>query len=219
MAYPDQIDSGSCPDSHPHRLATLFHEWIYQTHALPNGGANDGNKHLVIANGDMLGASFHADFINGWNVNVLQDALTKCEPSADPSNKDLQFLDARLGLCPVFPPYIAVPMPTNSTVPTVSNCSASALVKKDGHVLGQNLAYLPGCNPIRNGPFKQTAKDIAACSTSAAYVVGNGTSSATTANAANASDTPAKTTNNRRAGHDGITKKYHRKSHGSILSD
>ena len=167
MAYPSGIDNGDCPDTHPIRLATLFNEWVYSTGSMPNGGNNPDNSHLVLSNGDMYGTSFHADFVNGWMVDVLQQALEQCEYSNHPNDKDLKFLDARIGLCPPLVPYIASQLKAPDSTPGVGNCTVAPVVKDTEDVTGSDLKYLPGCNPIRFGPLKQTADDLKGCSAAA----------------------------------------------------
>lgn len=171
MAYPSGVDNGDCPATHPVRLATLFNEWVYSTGSMPNGGSNPDNSHLVLSNGDMYGTSFHADFINGWMVDVLQQALEQCEFRNHPNNKDLEFLDARIGLCPPLVPYIANQLKASDSTPGVGNCTVAPVVKDKEDVTGSKLEYLPGCNPIRFGPLKQTADSLKKC-TAAATVSG-----------------------------------------------
>ena len=83
----------------------------------------------MLANGDPTGYSYHADFMNGWNQDVLDDAVANCLYTDDggvvdacsalvPSN-DVNF--ARI--CPQAPDVVDEPVRGNLTV-------------------------LPGCNPI-----------------------------------------------------------------------
>ncbi|KAI8933058.1 hypothetical protein NX059_009704 [Plenodomus lindquistii] len=73
MAYPSSIDGGVCPDDYPVRLPTLFYETIWNTYAF-KGKAGQ----FVWSNGDPTGYGYHADFINGWDISVLQDAVDTC---------------------------------------------------------------------------------------------------------------------------------------------
>jgi hypothetical protein len=52
MAFPDLVQDGNCPDSHPTRIITLFYETIWNTAAFDGV---DGT--FVLANGDPTGKS------------------------------------------------------------------------------------------------------------------------------------------------------------------
>jgi hypothetical protein len=53
MAYPDGIDNGSCPPSHPIHLISIFYEIWFSV--APFNQLNDGGRFLL-ANGDPTGA-------------------------------------------------------------------------------------------------------------------------------------------------------------------
>ncbi|EZF78275.1 hypothetical protein H105_00669 [Trichophyton soudanense CBS 452.61] len=73
VAYPSEINGGDCPEGFGTRLPTLFYETIWVTK--PFAGM-DGK--FVISNGDPTGAGYHADFIEGWDDGVLQEAVDTC---------------------------------------------------------------------------------------------------------------------------------------------
>lgn len=73
MAYPDLVDDGKCPDGFPKRLVTLMYETIWNTYAFKGV---DGE--FVWANGDPTGYGYHADFIHGWEDDVLERAVKEC---------------------------------------------------------------------------------------------------------------------------------------------
>lgn len=73
VAYPSEINGGICPEGFDTRLPTLFFETIWVTK--PFAGM-DGK--FVISNGDPTGAGYHADFIDGWDDGVLQEAVDTC---------------------------------------------------------------------------------------------------------------------------------------------
>ncbi|KAM5474847.1 hypothetical protein MferCBS49748_000254 [Microsporum ferrugineum] len=73
VAYPSEINGGDCPEGFGTRLPTLFYETIWVTK--PFAGM-DGK--FVISNGDPTGAGYHADFIDGWDDGVLQEAVNTC---------------------------------------------------------------------------------------------------------------------------------------------
>ncbi|KAF2021131.1 hypothetical protein BU24DRAFT_15431 [Aaosphaeria arxii CBS 175.79] len=87
VAYPDLVNAGKCPSSHPVQLPILLYETIWETKAL------DGKKgQFTFANGDPTGFGYHADFMMGWKDDqFLKDAVAKC------TNKS-----GRIEDCPVF---------------------------------------------------------------------------------------------------------------------
>ncbi|KAF1830520.1 WSC domain-containing protein [Decorospora gaudefroyi] len=86
MAYPNMIDGGVCPEGFDTRLPSLFYETIWNTQAF-----KDFPGQFVWSNGDPTGYGYHADFINGWDIDTLQSAVETC---TDPSGKTED--------CPVF---------------------------------------------------------------------------------------------------------------------
>ncbi|KAI0739627.1 hypothetical protein C8Q80DRAFT_1288255 [Daedaleopsis nitida] len=129
MAYPIQnFNSGDCPDSHPVHLVSLFYEMIVSVDQFDYWGP----AAWVLASGDTTGYGHHGDFQNGWDVDLLQDALDNC-PDA---NGNVQSC----------PPLAAV----------FDQASADACVLET-QIVDENtgfhgpLSQLPGCNPIWNG--------------------------------------------------------------------
>jgi len=86
VAYPNLIDGGKCPEGFDVRLPSLFYETIWNTNAF-KGQAGQ----FVWSNGDPTGDGYHADFMNGWNIDTLQAAINQC---TNPSG--------RVEDCPVF---------------------------------------------------------------------------------------------------------------------
>jgi hypothetical protein len=83
VAYPSRMDSGRCPDSHPHRFITLFYETMWSTQPFMDDGlwwdGPNGDGHpFVLSNGDTLGYSYHGDFYMGWDRDLLQTAIDTC---------------------------------------------------------------------------------------------------------------------------------------------
>ncbi|KZL83024.1 wsc domain-containing protein [Colletotrichum incanum] len=130
MAYPDRLDNGKCPSTHPKRFATLFYEVIFNVNDFKDKwyGEND-TQPFVLSNGDPTGYGLHGDFVNGWDVNVLQAAITQCKDGGGSIEK-----------CPVFQFF---------DDETRRGCQVP--VKVDEQVQGQ-LDKLPGCNSIQRGP-------------------------------------------------------------------
>lgn len=73
VAYPNLIDGGKCPEGFETRLPSLFYETIWNTYAFKGKPGQ-----FVWSNGDPTGYGYHADFINGWNIDTLQAAVNDC---------------------------------------------------------------------------------------------------------------------------------------------
>lgn len=123
MAYPDRVDSGKCPASHPKRFISLFYEITWDTNSF-NPKFVNGKQPFVFSNGDETGYGFHGDFVNGWDVALLQRAVTQC--TANSGNVED---------CPVFQLY-SNDFSNSCKIPT----------SVDEQTQG-TLAKLPGCNP------------------------------------------------------------------------
>lgn len=76
VAYATELDGGSCPDGWK-KMVKIFYEAFYSVDKYDDEW--DGDQHpFVLANGDTTGYSFHGDFLNGWDVDVLQAAVDQC---------------------------------------------------------------------------------------------------------------------------------------------
>lgn len=73
VVYPNLIDGGVCPKGYETRLPSLFYETIWNTYAF-----KDKDGQFVWSNGDPTGFGYHADFINGWNIDTLRAAVNDC---------------------------------------------------------------------------------------------------------------------------------------------
>ncbi|KAK3684953.1 hypothetical protein B0T22DRAFT_204445 [Podospora appendiculata] len=74
VAYPDLVEDGGCPQGFDVKLPGLFYETIWATNDYKGV---DGE--FVIANGDVQGFGYHADFIMGWDDEAfLQSAVNTC---------------------------------------------------------------------------------------------------------------------------------------------
>ncbi|PLN77645.1 hypothetical protein BDW42DRAFT_155499 [Aspergillus taichungensis] len=79
MAYPSQVMDGTCPEGFETRLVSLFFETIWDTYAFRH---KEGE--FVLSHGDPTGFGYHADFIQGWEQDVLEAAVEQCtNPSGE----------------------------------------------------------------------------------------------------------------------------------------
>lgn len=133
VSYPIGSDSsvGDCPSSHPIKFQSLFYEFIWDVKNLTSGT----NGTLVLANGDTVGYSFHADFISGWKVKTLQAAIDQCTGD----------LFGDLDRC----------VPFQKSLQSSTKCTTSPILEEQA--VG-TLKVLPGCNVVQNGPFKGAGK-------------------------------------------------------------
>jgi len=142
MAYPDGIDSGLCPPTHPVHLISLFYEVYFNV--APFNDLNDDGR-FVLANGDPTGYGLHGDFMNGWDRGVLSRAVATC--TADSGVVDD---------CPVFQGRF-------NTDDEMNACSATDPLP--GDVSFGTVPYLPGCVAVTEGPEFATPEDLdSACS-------------------------------------------------------
>ena len=80
VAYSDG-ESGPCPAAFPKRIETLFYEILWDVDAFEQHRpqALDPDSPFVLSDGDASGGySLHGDFINGWDHDVLQEAIRTC---------------------------------------------------------------------------------------------------------------------------------------------
>jgi len=149
MAYPNLIDGGSCPKGFETRLPSLFYETIWNTDHF-----NGKPGQFVWSNGDPTGYGYHADFINGWNIDVLQSAVNDC---TNPSGRteDCQHFSGKLQ--------------TEAEQDKCDIQETPAVLAKDdcagpakGLCGNVPVQYGPGyANPLKPGsPAKPTAKPI-----------------------------------------------------------
>ncbi|KAF2774222.1 WSC-domain-containing protein, partial [Teratosphaeria nubilosa] len=139
MAYPvgGSYDNGACPPSHPVRLISIFFEVIYQTNLFQDRWFKNGSHPFVFAMGDRTGYGFHGDFVNGWDVNTLQDAIDQCTNDS-----------GLLSDCPVF-----------NDLFSDEECQSCRLPQSVNEEVTGNLTSLPGCQYITSGPAHATVPD------------------------------------------------------------
>ena len=141
MAYPDGVDSGICPSTHPVRLVSIFFEvWNYVREF---NDLNDGG-HFALSNGDPTGYGLHGDFMNGWDSTVLSRAVDQCRSDTGViedcpvfQNEGRFYSDSEMNSCAA-----KNPLPDEQTGP------------------GALLPYLPGCVALTGGPGPATPEDL-----------------------------------------------------------
>lgn len=130
MSYPiGSFDNGVCPPEFPVHLVSIFFETFIDVANHPYWGEGA----YVTSTGDPIGYSWHADFMNGWDVAKLQEAIDTCPD-----------MNGNAGLCPLLAPYID----SNKA----SACKlelGTPIVDEVIGVNGEQLDSLPGCNAIR----------------------------------------------------------------------
>ncbi|VDC06984.1 unnamed protein product [Peniophora sp. CBMAI 1063] len=134
MAYPDGINNGVCPSSHPVHLISIFYEIYFSVD--PFNKLNDGGS-FVLSTGDPTGYSLHGDFYNGWNQDILQQAVDQC-------TNDSGVLED----CGVFTGQNLI-----ISDDTANSCSATDPI---GVNVDGVLPYLPNCVAIQDGPQEAT---------------------------------------------------------------
>jgi len=140
MAYPDGIDSGLCPPSHPNHLISIFYEvWF---NVAPFNALNDGGR-FVLANGDPTGYGLHGDFLNGWDSSVLSRAVSTCTAASGVIED-----------CPVF-------QNEGRFNPDAEMNACTAPNPLPGEpILGAVVSHLPGCVAVTEGPADATPADL-----------------------------------------------------------
>jgi hypothetical protein len=118
-----------CPEGFPVTLPTIFFEHTWDT-SIWNG---QGEWPFVWANGDPTGWGFHGDFLNGWDVPILQEAMDTCTD-----------MSGVIENCAVFTSKNLIQTPTEQ-----GKCILKAPTTID---YTGALSQLPGCNPIQAGP-------------------------------------------------------------------
>ncbi|KAI0628684.1 WSC-domain-containing protein [Trametes polyzona] len=126
MAYPVQAyNSGDCPDSHPVHLVSLFYEMLVSVDQFDYHGPGT----WVLANGGTTGYGHHGDFQNGWDIDLLQEAIDTCT-AANGNVMD----------CP--------PLKAVFDQDAADACVLETSIVDEDIGLNGPISALPGCNPI-----------------------------------------------------------------------
>ncbi|EJD47475.1 WSC-domain-containing protein [Auricularia subglabra TFB-10046 SS5] len=146
VSYPSKFNNGKCPESHPVRLVSIFFEVMWDVNEWADQWWNaDGLGHpLVLSNGDPTGYGFHGDFLNGWDVDVLQRAVDECNNNSGCVLDDCGVLELR----------------TNDEM---KECEVNTRVPD---TLNGWIPRLPGCNKVTVGPENAKMEPPSACGAS-----------------------------------------------------
>ena len=129
MSYPaTSYNNGPCPASHPKHLISLFFEVTWQIDQFKDMWYGNSPP-FVWASGDPTGYGFHGDFLNGWDVDHLQQAVDQCL-SASGQVED----------CPVF------------DLTPDSEAEGCIIPAEVDEPVSGILDHLPGCQTVQYGP-------------------------------------------------------------------
>ncbi|KAI9678071.1 MAG: hypothetical protein M1817_006015 [Caeruleum heppii] len=141
MSYPSKYNGGNCPEGFKTRTVSLFYEVIWQTDKFANEWYGDSQP-FVWSMGDPTGYGYHGDFVNGWNVDTLQKAISECKDGNDGPGHN-----GAIEYCPPLLPLL------DNDVTQSCRIAPSINEQVDGV-----LEALPGCNPIQAGPGAATPR-------------------------------------------------------------
>ncbi|KAH9811722.1 hypothetical protein Tdes44962_MAKER05870 [Teratosphaeria destructans] len=139
VAYLSQIDNGVCPPGYPYQFPTIFLETDYAPSQV--AGAHNDSR-FVFAQGDPTGFGFHADFLNGWNITALTEAIDQCI-----INNQLE--SGVVDYCP--------PLEIYNTDGAGTICPPRA--PEINETVTGTLDKLPGCITVVYGPDSATSAD------------------------------------------------------------
>jgi hypothetical protein len=142
MAYPSN-DGGvgiqNCPVTHrAARFPTVFIEFWYDISSFDTQ-YDVHSSPWVISNGDPTGYGFHADFMNGWEKDVLEQAIQEkggCNCGCACSQAEIEkcFGSANVN---------------KDSESAFKQCS---VMTADAAEAAKHLGSLPGCNLLQKGP-------------------------------------------------------------------
>jgi hypothetical protein len=153
--FTGDVRGGSCPPDFPIRLPQMLYEIEYDTNQYKDEWV-DGKQPFHWANGDSTGYSFHADFTNGWDMDVLTAAVNTCTTGGTVEE--------------------CSPLTVITNWDESRACKKATSVKED--VKGP-MGKLPGCNAITG--LGETPRAPEGCADTATLLASPSTISAPTA--------------------------------------
>ncbi|WOO78575.1 uncharacterized protein LOC62_02G002120 [Vanrija pseudolonga] len=145
-----------CPDSHPVHYPTIHFEVDFMVDDSWDWSPRDDM--FVLANGDTTGYTFHADFINGWDQDILERMIKECAGDNNPTDRGAN--------CAIKNEL------TNDTIAT--NCAFEGRIVDEWVVRWMKLLTardvgfyrpldkLPGCNPLWTDSMPDTKPECKA---------------------------------------------------------
>ncbi|KAL7421085.1 hypothetical protein Q5752_003969 [Cryptotrichosporon argae] len=124
------LNGATCPDSHPIKYPTVFVEFNYYLSEGQTWRADDVN--LALSTGDTTGLGYHLDFQNGWDNDVLTNAIKECGFGHGVGDQ--------LGDCAPF-------VPTYNQSATY-DCALEGEIPDEEIGFYRPIPQLPGCNPL-----------------------------------------------------------------------
>lgn len=95
------VASDKCPDTHPIMYPKVLIETLFEVTDEMKKQWNPNDSNFILSNGDVTGVTYHGDFVNGWDTEVLQkvidqdcrvgDSLERCHAFDGLLNKDERF--------------------------------------------------------------------------------------------------------------------------------
>lgn len=148
VKFPNLLKTGVCPEGFTVRLPVLFYETIY---AVADFVKHDGS--YVLSSGDPTGYGYHGDFINGWDVDFLQQALDTCKDDSMGEVED----------CPVFAGHVHREAPDDCKFELPQKIAHESYIglldALPGNVAvhsGPDYAPKPKCEPLDDAPVTAT---------------------------------------------------------------
>lgn len=145
VAYPvGNYNGGTCPPSHPVNLISVFIEILWQTDKFSSfwTPSDKDPQPFVFAHGDATGYGGHGDFLNGWDIPLLQRAIDTCTSSSGNVEDCKEF----------------------KLIPNkqAEGCTVLPAPHVDEQVTGV-LPKLPGCNDVTYGPERAVPAALGSC--------------------------------------------------------
>ncbi|KLT45175.1 hypothetical protein CC85DRAFT_151830 [Cutaneotrichosporon oleaginosum] len=130
-----------CPPSHPIKYPTIFLQAFYKFEEKHGRPWRAGKNNVVFSNGDMLGPSFHGDFVNGWDPTVLTNFVKQCNTPNGAQDKPQN--------CPAWAPSF--------NQEASRQCAYQGMLPAEDIGLYRAINELPGCNPLwpADGPVQR----------------------------------------------------------------
>lgn len=121
-----------CPPSHPIKYPTIFLQAFYKFEDKHGRPWRSGKNNVVFSNGDLLGPSFHGDFVNGWDPTVIGNFVKQCNTPNGAQDKPQN--------CPAWAP--------SYDHQTSRKCAFQGMLPAEDIGLYRAINELPGCNPL-----------------------------------------------------------------------